>query len=209
MKWSWTESKPVRGTKACYLVFFSGQADTALVLSEKAVAKPDMPFSLLQSSDSWVMLKCLTDAKVWYLNITALFSPGAVLRFCSTAGIGLSEVSLVSVNVKAWVVGWLVVHTTFTALLRSSSCPVREFTPVWTSICLRVCCSSVVGVAENFHLICCFHDSVGFNHKPILISRLQTGEFQNLNPLVITQVLYLVILVAFFAPFQLCCVHKG
>lgn len=88
MKWSWKENKPSRGTKACYLVFFSGQADTILVLSEKkAMVKPGMPFSLLQSSDSWMMLKSLAETKVWHLNTAAFCSPGAVLWFCFTIGI--------------------------------------------------------------------------------------------------------------------------
>lgn len=88
MKWSWKENKPSRGTKACYLVFFSGQADTILVLSEKkAMMKPGMSFSLLQSSDSWVTLKSLAETKVWHLNISAFCSPGAILWFCFTIGI--------------------------------------------------------------------------------------------------------------------------
>lgn len=145
------------------------------------MVKPGIPFSFLQSSDSWLMPKSLSETKVWHL----------ILQHSTTQVLSCDFISLLAH--KIWI-GLVKVKAQFSlhaywfhSTVRPSSCPRARFIPVWTRICFRVCFSSVVGVEDNFYLICCFHNFVGLNHK----TYLQRAESQHLNPLVITQLLYL------------------
>lgn len=126
-------------------------------------------------------------------NIAVFYSPGAVLWFYFTIGIqnidrpisDFTDIIIVKMKDQFYLHAYW-----FHSTVRPSSCPIARFTPLWTRICFRAWCSSVVGVEDSFYLICCFHDFVGLNHKTPL-AYLQRAESQHLYPLVITQLLHL------------------